>query len=198
MCQEMQKGVERIGRIIDGLKTYARQEPTESKTLDINSCIEHALELCSNRLKYNIAIECHIDRDIPNIAGHDQELEQVFINLFVNAADAIEETSKGVLCINTYSEASAVCVTVEDSGPGFKPDTLGSLFTPFYTTKPAGKGTGLGLAITQSIVENHDGTIEAANRPEGGARFLLQFPAIAQERDSASSSDSCAPGLSGK
>jgi len=196
MCQEMQKGIERIARIVDGLKTYARKEPTESKTLNINSCIENALELCRNRLKYNITIECHIDRDMPNIAGHDQELEQVFINLFVNAADAIEETSKGVLCINTYYEESQVCVTVEDSGPGFKPDTLDSLFTPFYTTKPPGKGTGLGLAITHSIVENHGGTIKAANRPEGGAQFILQFPAIEQESNSSGSvPDTCTAGL---
>lgn len=192
MCEEMQKGMERIARIVDGLKTYARREPTESHAFDVNLCIENALELCTNRLKYNVTIECHMDRDIPNIEGNDQELEQVFINLFVNAADAIEENTSGELRIKTYHEADWVCVAVEDSGPGLEQDTLDKLFTPFYTTKPPGKGTGLGLAITQSIVENHGGTIKASNRDAGGARFLLQFPANEGQAEAALSSDSSA------
>lgn len=111
------------------------------------------------------------------MTGNAQELEQVFINLFVNASQAMPKNRMGSLRVVTRLNDKTIEISVEDDGPGIPAELLNKIWDPFFTTKGIGDGTGLGLAITQGIVERHSGRITAENRPGGGARFLLRLPA---------------------
>ena len=108
--------------------------------------------------------------------GDANQLLQVFFNLMSNAVDALEEVGGGKLIIRTAHDADKVTIEFSDSGPGIKSPQ--QVFDPFFTTKPVGKGTGLGLSICYGIVQEHGGRIECFNRPEGGATFLIHFPAV--------------------
>jgi two-component system NtrC family sensor kinase len=107
----------------------------------------------------------------------------VFMNIILNAAQAME--GKGKLTINTFqvSNKQDICIEIADSGPGIPPDILPRIFEPFFTTKEEGKGTGLGLSLAYGIVENHRGQITARNKPDGGAVFAITFPASARGND---------------
>lgn len=108
--------------------------------------------------------------------GVEQEVEQVFVNLFVNAAQAMTVQGGGSLRIRTRQADSSILIEVEDSGPGFSNEALSHVFKPFFTTKKQGDGTGLGLSISEGIIEAHRGTIVASNGPAGGAQFLITLP----------------------
>jgi signal transduction histidine kinase len=113
--------------------------------------------------------------DLPEIRGDANQILQVFFNLISNAVDAIEEVGRGKLIIRASHKDARVVIEFSDTGPGIK--TPHQVFDPFFTTKPVGKGTGLGLSICYGIVQEHGGRIECFNRPEGGATFLVEFPA---------------------
>ena len=118
-------------------------------------------------------MEVNLDSKIPQIMADQQELEQVFVNLFKNAAEAMEETSGGgmlsVSSVQSQDGSNAIVVKVEDSGPGIPQDKLEQVFESFFTTKGPEKGTGLGLSVSKGIIERHGGTIAASNRPDGGS-----------------------------
>jgi C4-dicarboxylate-specific signal transduction histidine kinase len=132
-------------------------------------------------------IELDIEADLPAVIGHPNRLQQVLINLIVNARDAIEEARarqsdmKAGRWIGIRARRAptldGVVIEVSDNGPGIPADVLPRLFEPFFTTKPSGKGTGLGLSISSEIVREMSGTIAATNRPQGGAVFRLNLPA---------------------
>lgn len=169
-------GVKRITSIVQSLKQYSRKQGGGLERCDLNACIREALNLCAGPLKKNLAIEVQADPSLPPFEGDAQQMEQVFINLVVNASDALEQMENATLTITTFMENDRLCARVEDNGPGIPPDVLDQIWTPFYTTKPVGKGTGLGLAICQSIMESFNGAISAHNRPSGGACFVLTLP----------------------
>ena len=129
-----------------------------------------------------VAIESAFADDLPTFQGDARKLEQVILNLMINAVHALEgRTSTRMVRLETGRDHGHVWLTVEDSGPGFAPGVVDRIFERFYTTKPAGKGTGLGLWIAREIVTDHGGTIEASNRADGGARFFLRFPLARDE-----------------
>lgn len=176
LINEMKTGIGRIHRIVNGLRTYVHADAAKQQTLNLDYCIESALHLCANRLKYNVSVQKELT-DIPNILGDPYQIEQVLINLFTNAADAIDETGKeGVLHICIRHNGNTVYLTVHDSGPGIPPASLEHIFMPFFTTKDVGKGTGLGLAISRNIMKDHNGDLFVENHPSGGALFTLTFP----------------------
>jgi signal transduction histidine kinase len=124
-----------------------------------------------------VAIESSLADGLPMFQGDARKLEQVVLNLMINAVHAMEtRTSPRMVRVATGRDRGHVWLTVEDSGPGFAPGIVDRIFERFFTTKPAGKGTGLGLWIAREIIDDHGGTIEASNRAEGGARFYLRFP----------------------
>ena len=173
---EMRSGVTRIRTIVDGLKTYARAESTRNEPFAIADCIQSALKLCTNRLKYHVSVTTVLE-PVPRVFGDRYQMEQVFINLFTNAADAIEESgSSGTLTVATSCNRERVMVTVRNSGPQLTRDALDKLFLPFYTTKETGKGTGLGLSVSRSIVADHLGDMSARNSETGGVEFIIQLP----------------------
>jgi len=174
--REMKNGITRIRSIVNGLKTYVHPVRCDHNSgFCVEPCIDSALHLCENRLKYTVTVKKEYS-DTPEVFGDQTEIEQVFINLFTNAADAIEERgSKGTLTITTACEDNNVIIHIRDSGPGIPEDMINHMFLPFHTKKPAGKGTGLGLYISRNIMKSNRGDIQVKNRPEGGACFTLRL-----------------------
>lgn len=175
ILDEMKSGMTRIRTIVNGLKTYSHMSHEKRAWFEIERCINSALQLCENRLKYNIKIV----KDFKNqkkVFGDSNQIEQVFINLFTNAADAIEEHSgEGKLFITTEFLNGKVLAKVRDTGPGIPDDKLDKIFMPFFTTKSVGKGTGLGLSISNNIIIDHKGELLIENHPEGGAVFTISL-----------------------
>ncbi len=177
--QGIRTGVDRISHIVDGLKFYARKGRAEKAAMDVNQAIDQSLELCHNRLKYGI----HVDFARTGqtlVLGDTQQLQQVFVNLIVNAADALEGRADSRLEITVNEEENIVKITFRDNGPGFPAGSESQIFTPFFTTKDVGKGTGLGLSICQGIIENHGGNITAKHNEKGGASLIITLPRLSE------------------
>jgi two-component system, NtrC family, sensor kinase len=173
---EMKNGVTRIKNIVNGLKTYLHPVSENKASFRIEFCAESALQLCANRLKYHITVNKEFTAT-PEVFGDRAQIEQVFINLFTNAADAIEESGKdGIVTITTKQKDDFVIACVCDNGPGIPIAVLDKMFLPFFTTKPVGKGTGLGLSISRNIMKAHRGDLEVENTPGGGAQFNVLMP----------------------
>jgi len=169
-------GVERILNIIDGLKAYVRMDTGQKSSCDVNKCVEQALELCHNVIKYNITVEKQLADNLPQINAEGLQIEQVLINLVTNAADAMREQKQAILTIQTYQSDNTVTIVVSDTGPGIDESELENIWQPFFTTKPVGKGTGLGLATVRKIIDSYNGKIEVRNKPQGGAEFTITLP----------------------
>ncbi len=194
LIEGMKSGVARIQRIVKGLKSYARHDSPQFIQCDVHKIIDDALLLCHNSLKYNITIKKNFTMDIPPVRCDPHQIEQVFVNIFNNAADAIENISQATINISTTNDPPAdrlnyqteqidnttdenqVIIMVDDNGPGFNKDTLINIWNPFFTTKPVDKGTGLGMSISHGIIKSHGGSITAENIDQGGARFIIKLP----------------------
>ncbi len=177
MIAGIRNGVSRVTAIVKGLKSFARLDRGAMKRLDINACLEEGMLICGNRMK-RLQIIRELAAALPPIDGDPQQLEQVFINLFVNSADALEESGvkNGQLVLHSRHEDGWVVVEVRDNGPGIPSERCDDIWKPFFTTKETGKGTGLGLAISQGIIAEHGGRIGVARGPEGGACFTVHLP----------------------
>jgi C4-dicarboxylate-specific signal transduction histidine kinase len=173
--QGIKTGIERITHIVEGLKFYARKGGGEKKTVDIVTAVEKSLEFCNNRLKYGIEVDFEKVPDA-RVKGDMQQLQQVFVNLLVNSADALEKTENPKITIRIAEEGGEAVITFRDNGPGFTGSGAIQVFNPFFTTKEVGKGTGLGLSICQGIIENHGGEITAENGETGGACITITLP----------------------
>ena len=175
----------RIKALVTSLLSFARRVPSEKTNLDINHVIANALHLSHLDLRgKKVSIETVADPKLPAVRGDANQILQVFFNLMSNAVDALEEVGGGKLVIRTDHNSERVFIEFSDSGPGIKSPQ--QVFDPFFTTKPVGKGTGLGLSICFGIVQEHGGHIECFNRPEGGATFLVDFPAVPGDKRSPS------------
>ncbi|BFM48341.1 ATP-binding protein [Marinomonas sp. THO17] len=173
LLEESQQGIKRIIDIVGGLKRFSRQSDDQKEPCDIVLIIEEALKLASNELKYkgNISKEF---QTVQLIQGNSGELLQVFLNLFVNAAHAMDE--QGELHIRINDAQTGVKISITDNGCGIDEVHLESIFTPFFTTKEVGIGTGLGLSISYGIIENHQGSIEVTSKVGNGTSFNIFLP----------------------
>jgi signal transduction histidine kinase len=171
-------GAERASRIVKNLLTFARQEKPERKETDVNSIISRTLDLRTYELKVNnIEVSTDFDADLPNTMADPHQLQQVFLNLIINAEQAmIESHGKGLLRIKTRTSEGKILISFADDGPGVAPNYLHRIFEPFFTTKPVGKGTGLGLSICQGIILEHDGKIDVDSTVGRGTTFMLEIP----------------------
>ncbi len=177
----MTEGIGRVLSIMKSMKDFSRRDMEEKKQCSITECIDNALRLCHNELKYYMDVDVNLPDSLPPFAGISRQIEQVFINLFHNAAQALEpqqKTKRGQLRICADADGQYIRVTVEDNGPGIPADHLESIWEAFFTTKPPEQGTGLGLSISRGIIQDHIGHIRAENREEGGARFIIELPAV--------------------
>jgi signal transduction histidine kinase len=166
----------RTKQLVTSLLSFARQVPAERTLLDINAVVTNALQLHALNLRSDhIRVETQLEPVLPGVRGDANQLLQVFFNVISNATDSMEE-SGGVLTVKTKRERAQVVILFSDMGPGvMEPHRV---FDPFYTTKPVGKGTGLGLSICYGLIREHEGLICCYNRPEGGATFRIELPAV--------------------
>ncbi|TBU73058.1 two-component sensor histidine kinase [Pseudomonas daroniae] len=174
--------LQRMAALAGHLKTYARKSPGGLReTLELGAVLDKALQLLEPRLR---DVEVHIQRTPEQpawVAGDAIRLEQVLVNLIRNALDAMQDHPAPRLTIELELTDDHWALHIDDIGAGIDTEALPQLFDPFFTTKPVGDGLGLGLAVSYAIVRELDGDLQAANRPEGGARFTLRLPAAPQE-----------------
>lgn len=174
LAQESLDGGQRISDITQRLRRFSRHERQEPVRVDLEDCMETALRIGWGEVKNKCVVHRNYASPAPHVLGHPNQITQVFLNLVVNAAQAIPV--RGTLDLGIAKKESRAVVTVHDDGHGILPENLGKMFAPFFTTKPAGTGTGLGLYVSMGIVEAHGGSITAGNAPDGGAIFTVEFP----------------------
>ncbi len=174
LLEESHEGAERVRRIVQDLKSFSRVDETECKPTCINDCLTSTLNMVRNEIKYVAEVELDVAPDLPLLNCYPQQLNQVFMNLLVNAAHALEE--RGVIGIRTFRDGDDVVIQVRDTGKGIAPEHLTRIFEPFFTTKEVGKGTGLGLSISYDIVKKHGGSISVESRLGSGSTFTVRFP----------------------
>lgn len=184
---DMNLGIERVTKIVEGLKSFSRIDQSNTFDLyDFNENIQHTLAIINNKIKSVATLTLDLEEGLPLIYANGSKVNQVILNLIVNAIDAIEEKDSiesGALEIRTKSVQEEVILTISDNGIGMLPETIQKLFNPFYTTKPIGKGTGLGMSITHEIIKNlHGGRIEVASQRQLGTTISIILP-IKQSQD---------------
>ncbi len=175
LLRKVEKQTFRAARIVNSLLELARDRPGEARPLDLTELLAESADLLRERLDKR-RVKLHLDRpgDRLEVLGNDGELQQVFSNLLLNAADAMPHGGEVFLAV--VPAGDRLRVTVRDTGPGIAEAAREKIFQPFFTTKTGQGGTGLGLAISQSIIERHGGTLEARNHPQGGAEFAVELP----------------------
>ena len=171
----------RATEIVQNLMYFSRPPAPGKSQVDLNELVERTLHLHAYSLrKNNITVDFLKEQNLPQVMGDPHQLMQVFLNLVLNAEQAIREArDKGTLRIRLGRTDKNVSVIFQDDGPGIAPDILPNIFDPFYTTKRPGRGTGLGLSICKAVLKEHNGNIEASSAPGGGAVFTVSLPVTA-------------------
>jgi len=175
LIRESMDGAERVRTIVQNLKSFSRVDDAESKPADINECITSTINIVWNELKYKASLVRELGA-IPLTRCHPQQINQVFMNLLVNAAQSIDK--QGEIIVRTWHENGSIYAQVTDTGSGMPPTVLKQIFEPFFTTKEIGKGTGLGLSITYDIVKKHNGEITATSEVGKGTTFTVRLPVL--------------------
>ena len=176
LLAESREGIERVTKIVQDLKdfSYAGRDET-MRPSDLHKGLESTLNIVWNDLKYKVRLEKHYG-ELPLVECRPSEINQVLMNLLINAGQAIE--NRGSITIATGAENGEAWISIADTGCGIAPEALQRIFEPFYTTKPIGRGTGLGLAITYGIVAKHHGRIEVSSEPGAGSAFRVVLPVV--------------------
>lgn len=169
--------IERITNVTKDMMNFARVRPAAKTSVDVNSAIEASLRLATfDKSFQRLQLKKDLKENLPKVFADRDQLQQVFLNLFLNARDAMP--SGGDLSIKTSESSKEITIEINDSGGGIDEKNLKLIFDPFFTTKPAGKGTGLGLAVCYGIITAHGGRIEAAKNEESGTTFFITLPII--------------------
>jgi two-component system, NtrC family, sensor kinase len=173
LLQESVEGLARVKGIISDLKDFSRVEAAEWKEADLNRGLDSTLNVVWNEIKYKAQV-CKEYGELPPVRCISSQINQVFMNLLVNAAQAIENS--GVITLSTGVADEQVWIEIRDTGKGMRPEVQAKIFEPFFTTKPVGKGTGLGLSISHDIIQRHQGDIAVRSALEEGTTFRLTLP----------------------
>ncbi len=185
MAAEIDSHVDRASKIINHMRQFGRKSVQKLDEIQLNDVLKSSFEIFSQQLKVRgIEVEWELEPDLPLVMADADRLEQVFINLLINARDAIEEKwedqpqhpDQKKITLRTRSNGGRICVEVQDTGKGIPASISEKIFEPFFTTKEVGKGTGLGLAISYRIVQDLGGNIRLASREGEGALFVITFP----------------------
>jgi two-component system NtrC family sensor kinase len=167
----------RAADIVRGLLDFARERPVLMERLDLNEVVRRTVRLIANQKKFEkITIDELLQEDLPEVQGDMNQLQQVLLNLSLNACAAMPDGGK--LTIRTAVADDRVVLKVTDTGCGIKPEHLDHIFEPFFTTQDVGKGTGLGLSVTHGIIEQHGGQLEVRSREGEGTTFTIYLPAL--------------------
>jgi len=175
LLKESLDGSERVKRIVMELNSFSRMDEEEYKKADINECIESAITIVWNELKYKTTLKKEYG-DLPLTKCYPRQINQVFVNLLINAAGSIAD--KGDITIKTWQENDFIWMQVSDTGVGIPRKNLIKIFEPFFTTKEAGKGTGLGLSVSYEIVQRHHGEITVKSEVGTGTTFTIKIPVV--------------------
>jgi PAS domain S-box-containing protein len=179
----LQQQARRAVEIVQNLMYFSRPPTPGKAAIDLNELVQRTLHLHAYSLrKSNITVDFLAESSIPSVTGDAHQLMQVFLNLILNSEQAMREVrDRGTLRIRLEKHDKSVAVTFQDDGPGIPADILPNIFDPFYTTKRPGRGTGLGLSICKAILREHNGNVEAASGPGGGAVFTVTLPLVENE-----------------
>jgi two-component system, cell cycle sensor histidine kinase and response regulator CckA len=180
---QAQYGAERIRTIVRDVQDLTRRPEHRASIVDINAVLERSLQIADHQLRHRARIERAFGR-VPHVRGDEGRIVQLFVNLLVNAAQALPEGAANLHWIRATSSTTAderAVVEIADSGPGIPADAIGHVFEPFFTTKIAGEGTGLGLAICQGIVDDLRGEIDVSSEPGRGTTFRVVLPGVRGE-----------------
>jgi two-component system, NtrC family, sensor kinase len=173
LIKDCREGMDRIKKIVIDLKDFAHPGSDTMSMADINAGIESTLNMLNNEIKYKAVVKKDLG-ELPLIHCFPQQLNQVFMNIIVNAAHAIQE--RGEIAVQTRLLDSDVVITIRDNGCGIQKENLTKIFDPFFTTKEVGKGTGLGLNVAYNIIKKHNGTIEVQSEEGKGTEFTIKIP----------------------
>jgi two-component system NtrC family sensor kinase len=178
------KSALRCHKIVESLLSFARQQAPERKLVQLHAVVEDVLEIMAYDLRTSgIKVQREFAATLPVIVADAHQLQQVFVNILINARQAIEPSQReGMMTIRTKIEDGLVTIEFQDNGPGIRPENVARIFDPFFTTKPVGKGTGLGLSLCYGIIHEHGGKISVRSEPGQGATFVVELP-VGQETD---------------
>jgi signal transduction histidine kinase len=166
----------RASEIVNNLLNFSRIGPAEFVPVNLNSVVEETLSLVQHPFRTaRINVIRSLSAGLPPILGSSPRLQQVFLNLFLNARDAM--SGGGMLEVRTSAHNGSVEIEITDTGTGISSDHLNRIFDPFFTTKSSGKGTGLGLSVSYGIIQEHTGKVDVRSTPGKGTSFRLEFPA---------------------
>jgi two-component system, NtrC family, sensor kinase len=180
LISECIEGTKRIKQIVLDLKDFAHPGESELKDSDLNKNLESTLNVVWNEIKYKAVVKKDYG-DLPLVRCYPQQLNQVFMNILVNAAQSIKK--EGVIKIITRVENEYVKITISDTGCGIPPENIPKVFNPFFTTKEVGKGTGLGLNVAYNIVKKHNGSIDVKSKLGEGTSFVISIPVKGIDED---------------
>ncbi len=183
LLSESIDGIERVSEIVKNLKAFSHVDNAQWQYANLVDGLENTLKIAANQLKYKVEIHRDYAADLPQVYCQPNQINQVFLNLLVNAAQAMEH--KGHLFLRAWQQEQSVCIEVRDTGPGIAPEHMTRLFEPFFTTKPVGSGTGLGLSLSYSIVKKHQGDIQVRSVAGEGASFVVSLPIAGPAADTA-------------
>lgn len=176
LLKDCREGLDRINKIIMDLKGFAHPGKVRKEYTDINAGIESTLNVISNEVKYKAVIKKEFG-EMPPIMAFPQQLNQVFMNIIINAADAMDKRKDmGEICIKTRHENRMNIIEISDNGCGISEEDQSRVFDPFFTTKEVGKGTGLGMNIAYGIIQKHNGEISLISEKEKGTTFIIRLP----------------------
>lgn len=181
LISESLDGTDRVKRIVQDLKSFSRIDQTEHTLVNLNEALETTINIAWNEIKYVATLNKEFG-DIPLVPCFPQQLNQVFLNLLVNASHALAE-EHGTITVRTWSEDNNVFVSISDTGCGIPNEIQQRIFEPFFTTKEVGKGTGLGLSISYDIINKHGGDISVQSQVNFGTNFIVRLPSIGPNTD---------------
>jgi len=167
----------RVGRIVSDLLAFSRRSKPQRAPADLNRVVRSTLSLVQHKLKLsNIEVETRFAEDLPAVSCDAPQIQQVVLNLLLNAAEATQTKPARRVVVETSSAEGLVILNIVDNGEGIAPENLSKVFDPFFTTKSEGKGVGLGLAVSYGIVQAHGGDIEVRSQPGAGTTFTVWLP----------------------
>jgi two-component system NtrC family sensor kinase len=168
---------QRCRTIIQNLLQFSRRQDPKKAELDLGAVLQATVDLIKYEFPSSgIALVTRIPTGLPHVLGDPQQLQQVFLNLLVNARQAMDGRPESQVSIEASPEAGQVVIQIQDNGPGIAKEIMGKVFDPFFTTKPVGQGTGLGLSICHGIVQQHQGTIDVESDGSTGTTFIIRLP----------------------
>ncbi len=174
---KIRRALERARDIVSKLLSYSRDSATQETEFDLNALVQDTVDLFRQQVEVDgVTLNLQLPESLPPCWGSPNEIQQILLNLMLNAKDALKESADKTVLVQTAARGSEVCLRVLDRGPGMDEATLGRIFDPFFTTKPVGEGTGLGLSVSRQLVEKNRGTLVASSVQGKGAVFTLSMP----------------------